>query len=145
MSCKKGTGLGGNFHLSMAPAERAPRPQTTSEASFSPRFLRSINTMEHCPASSTNQCHHKADLKRHRSQGTTLWLQIVGSASDAIFGTRSYTAGARMQLPRKVPLRVEPKSFFGEYCPLLLPSLISIVIAHVFTALPPLLQRDLFG
>ena len=41
-------------------------------------------------------------------------LQLVNSASDAVFGTRSYTPGARLQLPRKVPLRVEPKSFFGE-------------------------------
>ena len=41
-------------------------------------------------------------------------LQVLNSASDAVFGTRSYTPGARLQLPRKVPLRVEPKSFFGE-------------------------------
>jgi uncharacterized membrane protein YidH (DUF202 family) len=46
-----------------------------------------------------------------RSQTTS---EIVGTASDAIFGTRSYTAGAKMQLPRKVPLRVEPKSFFAN-------------------------------
>lgn len=32
---------------------------------------------------------------------------------DRMFGTRYHTAGAELQLPRKVPMRVEPKSFFG--------------------------------
>jgi hypothetical protein len=33
---------------------------------------------------------------------------------DTMFGTRYHTVGAELQLPRKVPMRVEPKSFFGE-------------------------------
>lgn len=33
---------------------------------------------------------------------------------DTLFGTRYHTVGATLQLPRKVPMRVEPKSFFGE-------------------------------
>ena len=32
---------------------------------------------------------------------------------DTLFGTRYYTEGATLQLPRKVPMRVEPKSYFG--------------------------------
>ncbi len=34
--------------------------------------------------------------------------------SDNLFGTRYHTEGASLQLPRKVPLRIEPKSYFGE-------------------------------
>lgn len=34
---------------------------------------------------------------------------------DQLFGTRGYTEGARYQLPRKIPLRIEPKTYFGEY------------------------------
>lgn len=30
-----------------------------------------------------------------------------------LFGTRNYTAGAEIQLPRKIPLRIEPKTYFG--------------------------------
>jgi uncharacterized membrane protein YidH (DUF202 family) len=33
---------------------------------------------------------------------------------DRVFGTRGHTEGAELQLPRKIPLRVEPKSYFGE-------------------------------
>ncbi len=33
---------------------------------------------------------------------------------DTLFGTRYHTPGAALQLPRKVPMRVEPKSYFGE-------------------------------
>lgn len=33
---------------------------------------------------------------------------------DKLFGTRYYTHGAELQLPRKVPMRVEPKSYFGK-------------------------------
>jgi hypothetical protein len=32
---------------------------------------------------------------------------------DQLFGTREYTHGARYQLPRKIPLRIEPKTYFG--------------------------------
>jgi hypothetical protein len=35
---------------------------------------------------------------------------------DTLFGTRYHTPGAALQLPRKVPMRVEPKSYFGESC-----------------------------
>jgi hypothetical protein len=34
---------------------------------------------------------------------------------DTLFGTRYHTPGAALQLPRKVPMRVEPKSYFGEW------------------------------
>ncbi|GBF99732.1 vacuolar transport chaperone [Raphidocelis subcapitata] len=33
---------------------------------------------------------------------------------DTMFGTRYHTEGAQLQLPRKVPMRVEPKSFFAN-------------------------------
>ena len=32
---------------------------------------------------------------------------------DQLFGSRGYTEGARYQLPRKIPLRIEPKTYFG--------------------------------
>lgn len=35
------------------------------------------------------------------------------SIFDKLYGTRFYTEGAQLQLPRKVPLRVEPKSYFA--------------------------------
>jgi hypothetical protein len=35
---------------------------------------------------------------------------------DTMFGTKYHTPGAELQLPRKVPMRVEPKSYFGERC-----------------------------
>jgi hypothetical protein len=122
----------------MAPPEGPSRSTTTSEASSSFRpnsnhQLRSNTKIEHRiivvqdillsreyedtfvstdPVSfATNTTQRLPAAKTLRS---TLHVQIVGTASDAMFGTRSYTAGARMQLPRKVPLRVEPKSFFGE-------------------------------
>lgn len=34
---------------------------------------------------------------------------------DTLFGTRSYTQGAEYHLPRKIPLRVEPKTYFGGF------------------------------
>jgi uncharacterized membrane protein YidH (DUF202 family) len=33
---------------------------------------------------------------------------------DRLFGTRYHTPGASLQLPRKVPMRVEPKSYFAN-------------------------------
>lgn len=33
---------------------------------------------------------------------------------DTMFGTRYHTQGAALQLPRKVPMRVEPKSYFAN-------------------------------
>ncbi|KAI8112615.1 hypothetical protein M9434_003936 [Picochlorum sp. BPE23] len=33
---------------------------------------------------------------------------------DQLFGTREYTHGARYQLPRKIPLRIEPKTYFAN-------------------------------
>lgn len=33
---------------------------------------------------------------------------------DKLYGTKQFTAGAELQLPRKVPIRVEPKSYFGK-------------------------------
>lgn len=42
--------------------------------------------------------------------------QSSGTAQvfDSMFGTKYHTPGAELQLPRKVPMRVEPKSYFGE-------------------------------
>jgi len=40
-----------------------------------------------------------------------------GETTDALFGTRAYTEGARYQLPRKIPLRIEPKTYFGAHLP----------------------------
>lgn len=34
---------------------------------------------------------------------------------DTLFGTRMATEGAQLQLPRKIPVRVEPKTFFGRW------------------------------
>jgi hypothetical protein len=45
------------------------------------------------------------------------WLAAMPTLSaltDEVFGTRSYTEGAQIQLPRKIPLRIEPKTYFGE-------------------------------
>jgi hypothetical protein len=38
----------------------------------------------------------------------------AASVSDRLFGTRTLTVGAARQLPRKTPLRIEPKTYFGE-------------------------------
>lgn len=38
-----------------------------------------------------------------------------GEITDRLFGTRAYTEGARFQIPRKIPLRIEPKTYFGEH------------------------------
>lgn len=33
---------------------------------------------------------------------------------DKLYGTKFYTPGASLQLPRKIPIRVEPKSYFAN-------------------------------
>lgn len=38
----------------------------------------------------------------------------VRSFWDRLYGTKMYTPGAELQLPRKVPMRVEPKSYFAN-------------------------------
>ena len=38
-----------------------------------------------------------------------------GEITDRLFGTRAYTEGARFQIPRKIPLRIEPKTYFGKH------------------------------
>lgn len=43
---------------------------------------------------------------RMRAEGRAL--------GDRVFGTRTTTVGAALQLPRKAPLRIEPKTYFGE-------------------------------
>jgi len=40
-------------------------------------------------------------------------LEIPG-LRDQLFGTRGYTRGARYQIPRKIPLRIEPKTYFAN-------------------------------
>jgi len=54
------------------------------------------------------------------SAGTSLHRQTGNMSGDpkaqvldTLFGTRYHTPGAALQLPRKVPMRVEPKSYFG--------------------------------
>ena len=39
---------------------------------------------------------------------------IFDRATDSMFGTRAYTPGALYQVPRKIPVRIEPKTYFGE-------------------------------
>lgn len=38
----------------------------------------------------------------------------MSAVLDTLFGTRAHTPGAALQLPRKVPLRIEPKTWFGK-------------------------------
>ena len=38
---------------------------------------------------------------------------VTAKVFDSLFGTRLNTEGATLQLPRKIPVRVEPKSYFG--------------------------------
>lgn len=33
--------------------------------------------------------------------------------TDQLFGTLAHTEGAQYQVPRKIPLRIEPKTYFG--------------------------------
>lgn len=41
-------------------------------------------------------------------------LRAEGRAlSDVLFGSRTTTVGAALQRPRKAPLRIEPKTYFG--------------------------------
>lgn len=41
-------------------------------------------------------------------------LQGGNSLTDALFGTRTHTEGAQYQKPRKIPLRIEPKTYFAN-------------------------------
>lgn len=47
------------------------------------------------------------------AEHTTNGHSPLAALQDAVYGTRTHTAGAKYQLPRKVPLRIEPKTFFG--------------------------------
>ena len=47
-------------------------------------------------------------------QPQTNGQSTITALQDAVYGTRNFTSGARYQLPRKVPLRIEPKTYFGE-------------------------------
>ncbi|KAK9915394.1 hypothetical protein WJX75_008578 [Coccomyxa subellipsoidea] len=38
----------------------------------------------------------------------------LSSLQDSVYGTRTHTQGARYQIPRKVPLRIEPKTYFAN-------------------------------
>ena len=58
--------------------------------------------------------------------------QAVNAVTDKLFGTRAYTPGAQFQLPRKVPLRIEPKTYFGtptarQSLPVSFPSRVGLV------------------
>lgn len=44
-----------------------------------------------------------------QASGTTRWV------FDSLYGTKQFTKGAELQRPRKVPMRVEPKSYFGGW------------------------------
>lgn len=39
---------------------------------------------------------------------------VTNYVFDKLYGTKQFTQGAELQLPRKVPMRVEPKSYFGK-------------------------------
>ncbi|KAL4435031.1 hypothetical protein ABPG77_003856 [Micractinium sp. CCAP 211/92] len=41
-------------------------------------------------------------------------LQGGSTLTDALFGTRTHTEGAQYQKPRKIPLRIEPKTYFAN-------------------------------
>ncbi|KAL4458180.1 hypothetical protein ABPG75_013045 [Micractinium tetrahymenae] len=41
-------------------------------------------------------------------------LQGGSTITDALFGTRTHTEGAQYQKPRKIPLRIEPKTYFAN-------------------------------
>ena len=59
---------------------------------------------------------HQQDTMPPNDQSQTTGQSPVSAIQDAVYGTRNYTAGAKYQLPRKVPLRIEPKTYFGEAC-----------------------------
>ncbi|KAK9813924.1 hypothetical protein WJX73_005115 [Symbiochloris irregularis] len=58
-----------------------------------------------------------------------------GEVTDALFGTRSYTAGAQYQLPRKIPLRIEPKTYFANERTFLAWLHMAVTLGGVATAL----------
>ncbi|PNW74778.1 hypothetical protein CHLRE_12g510250v5 [Chlamydomonas reinhardtii] len=39
---------------------------------------------------------------------------VTNYVFDKLYGTKQFTQGAELQLPRKVPMRVEPKSYFAN-------------------------------
>jgi len=50
----------------------------------------------------------------HSRVSLLLASDLMEGVTDTLFGTKYFTQGANLQLPRKVPLRIEPKSYFGE-------------------------------
>ncbi|CAL8468941.1 g8482 [Coccomyxa elongata] len=38
----------------------------------------------------------------------------LSSLQDSVYGTMAHTQGAKYQIPRKVPLRIEPKTYFAN-------------------------------
>ena len=40
-------------------------------------------------------------------------MASVSAVRDNLFGTLGHTEGAEYQIPRKIPLRIEPKTYFG--------------------------------
>jgi len=55
--------------------------------------------------------------------------------TDTVFGTKYFTHGAEMQLPRKVPLRIEPKSYFANERTFLAWMHMAITMGGITTAL----------
>lgn len=43
-------------------------------------------------------------------------MASVSAVRDNLFGTLGHTEGAEYQIPRKIPLRIEPKTYFGARC-----------------------------
>ncbi|KAL3137486.1 hypothetical protein ABBQ38_004775 [Trebouxia sp. C0009 RCD-2024] len=57
------------------------------------------------------------------------------NVTDTLFGTKYFTHGAEMQLPRKVPLRIEPKSYFANERTFLAWMHMAITMGGITTAL----------
>ncbi|CAL5221671.1 g3901 [Coccomyxa viridis] len=68
-------------------------------------------------------------------QPQTNGQSTITALQDAIYGTRNYTSGARYQLPRKVPLRIEPKTYFANERTLLAWLSMAVTIGSVSAAL----------
>lgn len=56
----------------------------------------------------------EAAAQRKPAASHLLGNTSMENVTDSLFGTTYLTHGAALQLPRKVPLRIEPKSYFGK-------------------------------
>lgn len=70
-----------------------------------------------------------------RDAGASQAGPSTAGVTDALFGTRSHTQGAKLQLPRKVPLRIEPKTYFANERTFLAWLHMAVTLGGVATAL----------